>query len=61
LDTLDGFVPVLDEKELKEGEMKLISIEVYRFYSLSNLAKFSLSITVVPTWVAVSQVEPSMV
>jgi nitrite reductase/ring-hydroxylating ferredoxin subunit len=27
LDKLDGFVPVLDEKELKEGEMKLISVE----------------------------------
>jgi nitrite reductase/ring-hydroxylating ferredoxin subunit len=27
LDKLDGLVPVLDEKELKEGEMKLISVE----------------------------------
>jgi len=27
LDKLDEFVPVLEEKELKEGEMKLISVE----------------------------------
>ena len=27
MDKFDGFVPVLEEKELKEGEMKLISVE----------------------------------
>lgn len=27
MDKFDGFVPVLEEKELKGGEMKLVSVE----------------------------------
>lgn len=37
-----GFVPVLGEKELGEGKMKLVSVEGTPVYSLNNGAKSSL-------------------
>jgi nitrite reductase/ring-hydroxylating ferredoxin subunit len=54
----NGFVPVLDENELQEGTMKLVSVEGSPVLLIKQSGQIFAIDTVVLIWVALFQVVP---